>query len=174
MKNFRIHITLILIVVSLTHVSAQKQKRYKPSEWPGLKYSKVIAVTYDYTQNKNHKVYDALAVDGAKLSKGIYLTSQALSKNQIKRLFKAITDKSMEDATKKSLFEPHHAFIFYDVDSKIIGSISLDFNVGLAIPLGEFAPYWDFKSLKILLKELGMEFHDTNAKYTQAYKKQKS
>jgi hypothetical protein len=142
--------------------------------WPDTKYSKVYAVTYDFTQNSIPD--NLLAVEKNTLSKGVYVTSSPLRKSQIELIFSSITDSSLKGRPKKCAYEPHHAFIFYDDNDNIVGSLNICFQCAgwRAQPRGDFARYWDYRKLKALLKELGMDFHETNEGYTKAFKNKTS
>jgi hypothetical protein len=136
------------------------------TEWPG-DFAKVVAVSYDFTQEKS----DSVVID-KRLHKGVFSVSPALTKDQVNALFTAIT--GTHTPWKGAVcYEPHHGFVFYDKNGTIIGSLSICFGCQQyrASPSGELSRHWDLEGLEKLVRELGIPFSDD---YTKAYKEYKS
>jgi hypothetical protein len=113
------------------------------TEWPG-DFTEVVAVAYDCTQDKS----DSVVVDN-RLHKGLFAVSPALSKDQVRSLFTAITGTH---APWKGMMcdEPHHGFVFYDKNKAIIGSLTICFGCKRyrASPPGELSRHWDLDALE--------------------------
>ncbi|GAA5495918.1 hypothetical protein Rhal01_02099 [Rubritalea halochordaticola] len=183
MKNL-LSIFILLSILSTTSYSEEKYtevtrdkvpqgKVVEHTNWPG-KYTKIIAVTYDYSVGKREEnSFSTVAKDG-KLHKGIYRTSKPLTEEQTKKLFSCITGKH-KPLLAAACFEPHHGFIFYDKANKIVAHISICFmchNHSFS-PEGELSDHWDRQELKKLLKDLKMPIHKKPGDYTKEYLKEK-
>ena len=170
----RIYTALFAVLVAAGHAQQPDANPFigpqglvvENTEWPG-KFSRIVAVAYDYTREKEQEV----VVDG-RLHTGVFATSADLSKAQEEALFSAIT--GTHTPLKSAMcFEPHHGFIFYDEGGVVVGSISVCFgcrNYRLS-PRGEVSRRWDWPGLKALLEDLKIPFPDD---YTKAYEKSKS
>jgi hypothetical protein len=136
------------------------------TEWPG-DFTEVVAVAYDYTQEKS----DSVVVD-KRLHKGLFAVSPPLSKDQVRSLFTAITGTH---TPWKGMMcdEPHHGFVFYDKNKAIKGSLTICFGCKRyrASPLGELSRHWDLDALEKLLQELEIPFSDDYTKSFEDYKK---
>ena len=132
------------------------------TEWPG-KVSRIVAVTYDYEQEAS----EAVVVEG-RLHKGAISISKDLTAEQTKRLYAAITGTHVH-VKGAMCFEPHHGFVFYDVEDKILGSLTICFgcNRYQHAPAGEVSKVFDLKALESLVLELQMPV----AVDPEAYKK---
>lgn len=121
------------------------------TERPG-KVSRIVAVNYDYTQETSEDV----VVEG-RLHKGVLHTSKDLTAEQTKKLYSAITGTHFH-MKGAMCFMPHHGFIFYDADDKIIGSITicLKCNNYRHAPAGELSKIFDLKGLESLILELNI------------------
>ena len=171
----RIFTTIFILLSVPTHAEEKQDNPFlgeqgkvvEKTDWPG-EFTKVVAVAYDFTQEKNS---DLVVVD-KRLHKGVFFSSQALSKSQVATLMASITGKHTP-WRPAMCFEPHHGFVFYDKKNAIIGSLSICFGCKSyqASPAGELSRRWDLVGLEKLLNDLGTPFSDN---YTKAFKEYKS
>lgn len=155
----------ILALLLLTQLSHAKELPTTPTtKWPG-KYTKIVAVTYNYGADTHGTV-----VIKDRLHKGIYRTSKPLTKQQTQTLLSAF-NKKHPPAGGFLCYLPHHGFILYGEDDKIVGHISVcllcnDFR---ATPAKGLPRHWHVPTIKKLLQELEMPIHKHPGDYTKEY-----
>jgi hypothetical protein len=97
-------------------------------------------------------------LDG-KPSKGIAKAwTKRLTPEQTGRLVSFITGKRKSSGDAAACYLPHHGFIFYDKDSKIVGHLAICFMCGNYRPSPKegLSHPWDLGGLSALITELGL------------------
>ena len=85
------------------------------------------------------------------------LLAKRLDSKEVQLLTQSISGKH-KPMWQFMCFDPYHAFVFYDMDSKILGHIEICFGCRTfrSYPKNGLSEYWDLNSIKklILLKDL--------------------
>ena len=108
------------------------------------------------------------------LHKGLIVQSEPLTAKQTGGLFACITGER-PDHPQADCFDPHHAFVFYGADGKIIAHISICLKCGTwsYSPKGGLTTSLDWRGIKALLTDLNMPILKDDKAYTQLYEAKK-
>ncbi len=101
--------------------------------------------------------FDGIVDDGGELNSTRWpLEGIVLNASQVSRLKAAVTGSHPCHPTA-ACFYPHHAFVFYDDQGRMVGYLNLCFLCSnySGVP-DEFADLWDLEALAAILGELGM------------------
>ena len=111
-----------------------------------------------------------MAVVDKRLHKGLIVQSEPLTAAQTKALYACITGEHPAEPPAKC-FDPHHAFVFYGEDGKIVANISicLQCNTWYYTPKRGLTTTLDWRGIRTLLKELNMPILKGNKAYTKLY-----
>ncbi len=118
-------------------------------------FDHVEAVVY----NPSEKNPEEPPVLEGKLHKGVASAwTKRLTPEQTKGLISFITGKRKNSGDGSGCYLPHHGFIFYDKDSKIVGYLAICFMCGgySSSPENGLSIPWDLAGIKKLTEELGL------------------
>lgn len=129
---------------------------------------KVVAYLYDYTAADAYRIET-----NGKLHPGIIAKfTKTLSAEDTRILLDAFTEKHSPSPRHPCEPAPHHAFVFYGEDEKVLGSVSVcfqcretysrQFNL-VRDPLSYF---WDWDAIKGLFTRNGIPVLKNDADYT--------
>ena len=92
--------------------------------------------------------------------------TQRLTAEQIDVLVSAITGKH-QPVGGALCYIPHHGFVFYDKDSKILGHVEICFMCGnyYSMPRKGLSRDWDLSKLGTLVRELGLPMFNSPDKW---------
>lgn len=116
MKNILLSLSVLLSII----VNAQNKK------WPYVDYAYAKAYMYNLESNLHSKYQ---IVKNGRMDKTAIPHSVLLSKKQTEKLIE-ITDKNMKGllAGLSKCFDPHHAVVFFDKETKPVASLMLSFD----------------------------------------------
>lgn len=118
-------------------------------------FDHVEAVVYNPSE-KNPE--EPPVIDG-RLHEGVAKAwTKRLTPEQTVRLISFITGKRKDSGAAAGCYLPHHGFIFYDKDSKIVGHLAICFGCGnyRSSPKEDLSRPWDLGGLSALTTELGL------------------
>ena len=133
-------------------------------KWPGVAFSEVRAFCYDYTQESSPSFFiNGRMHKGVMNPKGVKMNA-----SQVNRLMPLITT-SQPRGPRTPCYAPHHAFVFYDAQGKVVAWFEMCFgcNQQRAHP-GGVPEYVDREALWQLTGELGLPLGKGNKFYTEA------
>lgn len=147
---------LIASLVSCEKAPEGSGKNVKEAEmaWNATAFTEVRA--YAINTKDEHSFNLIILNDGTLNPDRAPMEGVALNPAQVERLKSAVcSDVPLHEIA--ACFEPHHGFLFFDKDGKIIRSISICFrcNVYRSDPSGLAHP-WDLEKLEGLFEELGI------------------
>ena len=150
--------TAILAITFLSYEN-RPQSGHEPGQWH-FSFSEVRA----YRLNWDHEEASVgiTSQDGSLNPTRIPEAGIRLTAMQVKRLEAAVTGKHPSHRVAMC-FYPHHAFVFFDTNGKIVGHIDVCFlcqNYS-AEPHG-YAHYWDLNELRKLFRELEIPLTNSN------------
>jgi len=138
--------------------------------WPGVPYKTVKAYLYRVQSNANDpSIYNPDIMENGQLAKSVVNPEGiVLAPSQIQKLITAISqvpvhhNGTMTITASACLFNPHHAFVFYDSEGKMVATVeicTLCQDVGL-FPERKLDYRYDFDRIDSLIEELGLPvFH---------------
>lgn len=132
--------------------------------WPGVPFSEVRAYCYDYTAEEEVSFFvNGRMHKGVMDSRGVTLTP-----SQTAELLAAVT-VSQPKQDRTPCYKPHHAFVFYNKDGKIVAVFEMCFGCNRWVETPGGAPeYIDKAALWALCQELGLPTGVGNKFYTDA------
>jgi len=132
--------------------------------WPGTPFTEVRGFCYDYTAEfSRHFFVNGRMHKGVMDPKGVKLTAA-----QTKRLLDAITI-SQPKAYAGGCYKPHHAYVFYDANGKVVGVFEMCFACNEFVATPEGLPrYINRSDLWLLTRDLGLPVGSGNQFYTDA------
>jgi len=136
----------------------QRQLSAKPVQWNGAKWQResftsVKAYIYDYQAD----AFQVIAKNG-RLHQGIINTDGVLlNPSQVEKL-QDVYQKDSDGKIMAKCFLPHHAFVFFDAQDKIVAHLSVCFQCGTSSSSKKWKSntYLSFKKVALLVKELGL------------------
>lgn len=132
--------------------------------WPGVAFKEVRAYCYDYTAEWRSSFWaEGRMHQGVMDPKGVKLSSA-----QVKRLMDIVTT-SAPASERRGCYKPHHAFMFFDGQGKVVAVFEMCFgcNRFVATP-GGVPEYIDKAALYQLTHDLGLPLGVGNKFYTDA------
>lgn len=158
-------ILLILLFCAAAH-AGEKRKL-----WPAEAFARVEAYCYDYTQDRRGT---SITFPDGTLHRGVIVSRTVkLDDAQILKLRKLLTEESEEEFGEVDCYDPHHAFVFYDVEGKVMASVDICFlcEDHMARPKGT-AKNADLIALEKFCRDLGLPMLENPAAYTKLFKKE--
>lgn len=153
---------IVLLVITISSALAA------PKKWPDVPYTHVVGYCYDFTQDT--RGFSISFPDGS-LHKGIIkATTIRLSDAQTKSLLKILNDVVDHERGEVECYDPHHAFVFYDSNWKIVASIDICFlcENHSAVPKG--APeMFDLQAMEDFCRQIGLPVHAESKQYTKLF-----
>lgn len=144
--------------------------------WLGAEVKEVRAYVYDYTQGERGVHLLKLNRFGkSKLHSGVInLSGEKLNEGQVARLKKALAGKG-ERVMGAFCYMPHHGFIFYGENNKVLGFAELCFKCGNVHnePKGLPERQWDWQEITKILTELKIPILKEDEDYTALYEQSK-
>jgi hypothetical protein len=155
-------ILIVLLVITISSALAA------PKKWPDVPYTNVVAYCYDYTQDA--RGFSISFPDGS-LHKGVIkATTIRLSDAQTKSLLKILNDDVEHERGEVECYDPHHAFVFYDSNWKIVASIDICFlcENHSAVPKG-VPELFDLQAMEDFCRQIGLPVHAESKQYTKLF-----
>lgn len=136
--------------------------------WPTKPFKHVVGYCYDYT--KDPRGSDITFPDGS-LSRGvIHATTVRLDADQTKELMILLSTDSKDEPDEVECYDPHHAFVFYDADWKVVASIDICFFCAEFSSRPTRAPAQiDLGALEEFCGEIGLPLLESSADYTRLF-----
>ena len=157
---------LWLLLLLLAPVAGAEEKA---ASWPPEGYAHVVGFCYDH--RKDPRGNRIVFPDGT-LHRGIIkATTVRFSKEQTERLVKILTTKPKEDQGMADCYLPHHGFVFYDNDWKVVGWFEVCFLCsGSYASSGTARPDVDYKVLEAFTRGAGLPvLLEDRAAYSKLY-----
>jgi len=138
----------------------------KAAPWPPMGYSHVVGFCYDYGKDPRG---DSLVFPDGILHRGIIkATTVRFSEEQAGRLVKVLTTGLKEEGGEEDCYEPHHGFVFYDGDWKVVGWFEVCFSCSGFVASSEKAPAAvDLEALEALARGAGLPVLEGDAAYSK-------
>jgi hypothetical protein len=154
-------ITLGVFLVLLATPSCRPSEgdvQHKGGAWHFTGFTEVRA--YRLNWDDEYSFDKILTNDGALNTTRQPTDGVVLNESQEKRLEAAVTG-SHPDHPVAACFYPHHAFLFFGAEGKIVGHIDVCFLCSnyAGYPKG-FASSWDLDAIRSLVEDLGMPTHN--------------
>ena len=140
LRTFTTFLAIIVASLGLSSCQYHMRRFAKPSptpgtvvQWPTKPFTEVRAYCYDYTSEMSRSFFvNGRMHKGVQDPKGVKLTAE-----QVKQLQKAIT-VSQPKGPRTPCYAPHHAFVYYDAQGKVVGWLEMCFgcNQQLSYPAG--------------------------------------
>ena len=160
---------LFLLSLFLTIAHAAEQ----PKAWPNVPFKHVVAYCYDFSQDTRGS--DITFPDGS-LHKGVIrATTVRLTEPQVQQVVGLLTKVSEEEDGEADCYEPHHAFVFYDADWKVVASIDVCFLCEdyIARPKG-VSENIDLAALEKFCRGLGLPVFEKPEAYSALFKQEQA
>jgi hypothetical protein len=158
--------TLIaLLAVTLSSALAE------PMKWPDVRFAHVVGYCYDFSQDPRGA---SISFPDGSLHKGVIrATTVRLSEEQTKRLLKLLNEEVEEERGEVECYDPHHAFVFYDSNWKIVASIDICFlcEDHAARPKG-VPELFDLEAMEVFCRQIGLPWYEESRDYTKLYREE--
>ena len=144
-----------------------------PNQWPSGPFQHVVAYCYDFSQDPRGS---SITFPDGSLHKGVIrATTIRLNEAQTAKLRKLLTSDSESEHGDVDCYDPHHAFVFYDQDWKVVASIDICFLCDdyVARPKG-VSNLIDLAALEALCREFGLPVLEDSSNYTVLYRQERS
>lgn len=157
------------LLISLICAAAHAGEKVKL--WPAEAFTRVEAYCYDYTQDQRGASITFL--DGS-LHRGVIVSKAVkLDDAQILKLRKLLTEESEEEFGEVDCYDPHHAFVFYDAEGKVLASVDICFLCeSYEARPKKAASNADLIALEKFCRDLGLPMLENPAAYTKLFKKE--
>ena len=155
---------ILILLITITFSSAFAS----PKNWPDVPYTYVVAYCYDFTQDKRGS--SITFPDGSLHAGIINATTLRLSEEQTKSLVKIINEDSKYERGEVDCYDPHHAFVFYDANWKVVAYIEIcflceDYKFS---PAGA-SKLIDLQALEIFCRQIDLPWYEKSEDYTKLY-----
>jgi hypothetical protein len=142
-----------------------------PKKWPDVPYTHVVGYCYDFSQDARGA---SISFPDGSLHKGVIkATTVRLSDAQTENLLKILNDDVEHERGESECYDPHHAFVFYDSNWKIVASIDICFlcDGHTARPKG--APeLFDLQAMAAFCRQIGLPWHEESEEYTKLFRQE--
>lgn len=144
-----------------------------PKQWPAVNFKYVVGYCYDYSQDARGA---SITFPDGSLHKGVIrATTVRLNDVKVAKLRTLLSTDSKTEGGEMECYEPHHAFVFYDENWKVVASIDIcflceDYNVH---PSGA-SNNIDLDALELFCREVGLPVFREAVKYTELYKQEQA
>lgn len=130
--------------------------------WPPANFSEVRGYCYDYTAEEERSFFvNGRMHNGVMDPRGVTLRPE-----QVRRLLDALT-VSQGKQSRTPCYKPHHAFVFYNSQGKVVAVFEMCFGCNKFRETPEGLPeYVDTGALYALCQELGLPLGQGNQFYT--------
>jgi hypothetical protein len=139
-------------------------------------FDRVEIVLFNYKEDEARRL-----VEDGSLHKGVIREyTKRLSNEEVSLLSKIVTGKHPSRGGGFCGFRPHHGFIFYGKDDKVLGHLEICFLCSdyLSRPWEGLSSNWDLNGLRTLVTSLGLPIlkddEDWDKFFASNQKKQKS
>jgi len=155
----------------------QRKVSAKPVVWNGAKWqTKRFATARAYIYDYRADSFKDISKDG-KLHQGVINTGGAvLDASQVQKL-QDVFQKEPDRLIMAGCYSPHHAFVFFDAQDKVVAHLSICFGCGTysSSDRSNSKSSLSFRKAVILVKELGLpmsvEPPFTNKEWSEQYQK---
>ena len=157
---------ILLLLLPLAHGA-------EPKAWPNVPFKHVVAYCYDFSQDTRGS---AITFPDGSLHKGVIrATTVRLSEPQVQQVVGLLTKVSEEEDGESDCYEPHHAFIFYDAEWKVVALIDVCFLCEdyIARPKG-VSENIDLAALEKLCRGLGLPVLEKPEAYSALFKQEQA
>lgn len=158
MKKF-----LLLFCVAITFVTADE-----PTLWPPKPFVHVVAYCYDFSADTRGS---SIVFPDGSLHRGIIrATTVRLVPTQVVSLQTLLSTDSNEGLGEVECYDPHHGFVFYDADWKVVASIDVCFMCEnyVARPEG-VTENMGLRALWKFCREVGLPTFKESSDYCELY-----
>ena len=145
----------------------------EPKAWPNVPFKHVVAYCYDFSQDTRGS---AITFPDGSLHKGVIrATTVRLTEPQVKEVIGFLNKVSEEEDGESDCYEPHHAFVFYDADWKVVASIDVCFLCEdyIARPKG-VSENIDLGALEKFCRGLGLPVLEKPEAYSALFKQEQA
>lgn len=142
-----------------------------PKQWPSEPFQHVVAYCYDFTQDPRGS---SITFPDGSLHKGVIrATAVRLNEPQTVKLRALLSTDSESEHGGSDCYDPHHAFVFYDRDWKVVASIDICFFCDdyVARPKG-VSNLIDLVALEALCRKFGLPMLENLSDYTALYRQE--
>ncbi len=150
---------------------ATAQAKEPARQWPPVEAKHVVGYCYDYTKDPRGS---SISFPDGSLHQGVIrATTVRLTGDQTKILMEML-NKDVEQVRREvDCYDPHHAFVFYDGDWKVLASIDICFMCSdyAARPVGA-SERINLRALSAFCRDLGLPLLKTSEAYSQLYQQE--
>lgn len=142
-----------------------------PEKWPDVPYTHVVGYCYDFSQDPRGA---SIAFPDGSLHKGVIKAATVrLSDEQTKSLLKLLNGDVEYERGEVECYDPHHAFVFYDINWKIVASIDICFLCEdyAARPKGA-SGLIDLRAMEVFCRQIGLPWLETSKDYSKLYRQE--
>jgi hypothetical protein len=161
----------LLAFFSLISFIPATQAAEPAKAWPTKPFKHVVGYCYDFT--KDPRGTDITFPDGSIHHGVIQATTVRLSEDQAAELGTLLTKESDFETGGSDCYDPHHAFVFYDADWKVVASIDLCFlcedHASRPVPV---SAQIDLTELEKFCGVIGLPLFDDSAEYTRLFEQE--
>lgn len=159
---------LCLLFLLLVSVAGAEEKA---ASWPPKGYAHVVGFCYAYGMDpRGHRI----VFPDKTLHRGIIkATTVRFSKAQAERLVKILTTAPEEEQEELDCYDPHHGFVFYDQNWKVVGWFEVCFLCSGSIASSKAAPTpIDYPALEAFAREAGLPVFEDEKAYSELYQQE--
>lgn len=156
---------LVLFLFTIVHADDT------PKQWPSEPFQHVVAYCYDFSQDQRGS---SITFPDGSLHKGVIrATTIRLNDTQTVKLRALLSKDSENERGEVECYDPHHAFVFYDQDWKVVASVDICFLCDnyVARPRG-VSNLIDLVALEALCREFGLPMLEDSSNYTALYQQE--
>lgn len=159
----------LIVLLTLTISSALAA----PKKWPDVPYTHVVGYCYDFSQDARGA---SISFPDGSLHKGVIkATTVRLSDAQTKSLLEILNDDVEHERGEVACYDPHHAFVFYDSNWRIVASIDICFlcEDHAARPKGVHELF-DLQAMEAFCRQIGLPWHEESKEYTKLFRQEQA
>jgi hypothetical protein len=158
---------ILIALLSITLARAEDANKF----WPSETFKHVVAYCYDFSKDSRGS---AITFPDGSLHKGVIrATTVRLEELQVSKLRSLISTDSDTEHRNVDCYDPHHAFVFYDAEWKVIASVDVCFLCDdyQARPMG-ISKSIDLAALETFTRNLGLPMLEESSEYSALYQQE--